>query len=54
MEITDINDLLDEINSRDIVDGYLYGTNIKVIEEDYFQYCNLYKCFINKASDLFD
>lgn len=54
MDITNIDDLLDEVKSRDIIDGYLYGTNIKVIEEDYFQYCNLYKCFINKASALLD
>lgn len=54
MQITDINDLLDEIEKREVIDGYLYGTNIKVIEENYFSYCNLYKCFINKASELFD
>lgn len=54
MQVTDINDLIEETETREVVDGYLYGTNIKVLEEDYFSYCNLYKCLISKATELFD
>lgn len=55
LNIDNIDDLLDEIQNRGIdSENYIYGTNIKVISEDYFSYCNLYKCFINKATQLLD
>ena len=53
-EVTDINDLIDEYLNREIIDEHLEGTNIKVTVEDYFTYCNLNKCFINKATSLLD
>lgn len=54
LEVTDINDLIDELTTRGIENDYVYGTNIKAVVNDYFSYCNLYKCFIKKAEALLD
>lgn len=50
----DIVDVIDEFQTRGIQDNFVYDTNIRVIEEDFFNTCNLYRCFIDKASSLLD
>ena len=48
----DIIDVIDEFQARGVQNGYVYGTNVRVIEEDFFTTCNLYRCFVYKAQDL--
>lgn len=50
----DLVDVIDEFQSRGVEDGFVYGTNIRVVEEDFFSTCHLYKCFINRAQELLD
>ena len=50
----DIVDVVDEFLTRGVQNGYVYGTNIRVEEEDFFTTCRLYKCFLNKAQSLLD
>lgn len=47
-----ILDVIDELQKRGVEDEFVYGTNIRVIEEDFFTICHLNKCFINKAKQL--
>lgn len=54
LECEDVNDFIEEVQNRGIEDGFVYGTNIRVIEEDFFTICHLYKCFLNKAQSLLD
>ena len=49
-----IDDVIRLLTARETSQGYVYGTNIQVIEEYYFKYNNLYKCLLQKATDLLD
>lgn len=50
----EIPDVIDEFLTRGIQNRYVYGTNIRIEEEDFFTTCNLYKCFLNRAQKLLD
>lgn len=47
-----LDDVIKILETREVNQGYVFGTNIQVVEEYYFKYNNLYKCLISKASDL--
>lgn len=48
----DVVDVVDEFLTRGSENGFVYGTNVRLIEEDFFTTCYLYKCFINRAQSL--
>lgn len=47
-----VDDVIKLLTARENTQGYVYGTNIQVIEEYFFKYNNLFKCLIAKATDL--
>ena len=49
-----LDDLIKLLTARETNQGYVYGTNIQIIEEYYFKYNNLYGCLIQKANNLLD
>lgn len=49
-----MDDVIKLLSNREFSQGYVYGTNVQVIEEYYFKYNNLYKCLLQKATDLLD
>lgn len=49
-----LDDVIRLLTARESSQNYVYGTNIQVIEEYYFKYNNLYKCLLQKATELLD
>lgn len=50
----DLDDIINLLSARENSQGYAFGTNVQVIEEYYFKYNNLFKCFLSKATELLD
>ena len=42
----DVIDVIDEFLTRGVDGEFVYGTNVRVIEEDFFTICNLNRCFV--------